>query len=79
MKLVYGKWTVEGLHYAREMLMKYANAYNNAMEKDRMPSVRLMKWFDYYEDARGEAPEVWKAFCAKVNRGTDHNAGDLMA
>ena len=79
MKIVYGKWTVKGLQHTREMLIKYAHVYNNAMEKDRMPSTRIMNWVDYYENARNEAPEIWAQFCDKVNRDIDHNAGDLMA
>lgn len=78
MKIVNEVYTVECLEYVRKMLSKYANAYNDAVSKDKMPSRRILKWVDYYNDATDYAPDVWKAFCTKIGRGS-HDAYDVMA
>ena len=71
-------WTIRKLAHTREMLSTYANAYNYAVSRDKLPSARILGWIDYYNDACDEAPEVWKAFCLSINRGS-HDAYDVMA
>lgn len=79
MKIIKDVYTVESLRYVGTMLTKYAHRWNAAMEKECMPSDRITKWFYYYEDARGTAPDVWKQYCETYNRSKNHDASDIMA
>ena len=79
MKIVDGVYTVSCLVYVRSMLSKYANAYNDAASVGKLPSRRMLKWIDYYNEARDDNNAVWVAFCEKVGRVKDHDAYDVMA
>lgn len=79
MKVVHGVYNVKTLAHVRSMLIKYAHVWNTAMTHERLPSNRMLHWFDYYNDARQDAPGVWREFCTQIQRAPDHDAGDLMA
>ena len=79
MKLTENVYSVESLLYVRSMITKYAHVWFRALDKNHMPSHRMISWVDYYDNARSVSPEVWKAYCSVNNSVIYHNAGDIMA
>ena len=61
------------------MLVKYANAYLDAVSAGKEPSNRMYGWIDEYNDIKFNFPTVWQTYCLNSSVSPQHDAYDLFA
>lgn len=69
--------TVQRLEKLQSLLIGHRDAYYRALQAGRDLSVRMYRWIDEYDQARGMP--AWYEFCAKHKLATSHRALDTFA
>ena len=65
------------LSYLRDMMSKYAGAYDRGMNNGRGLSSRMYSWIDEYDSLR--YGPGWAEYCKANGYSTEHDAADNFA